>query len=372
MGDYSILRGQPAFANVAPYAQPEYGLPADVLGVFAASQTLSVRQHVKLLPKACCQCPPCVKQENTYSVYAGLTRNDAAEFLRVDEISDDWNRCCCAPNHPWRLEARSYIPPPGSSASSDWQHLTGDASADFGRFTGAEKAKYLKEGYMKAPVLFSIVRDDGMRCCWCCPRFPMKCLTVCVFCGCCMDGVRVYGGSVVEPEGNELGRVNAQSQTGPMIGAVKQPFCAGGCHPKLDLKNSDSEEPYGAVEGPYCFGGWSELCCDFKFWVSKASSPGKSGDMALIVKRKPSSMAMATTELLSDADNYTIEFDPNNPITPGQKATIMAAQLLADYIYFDGNTEKCAFKDDSIYCYFFYCSIYGCLYPCYIRIPLKG
>jgi hypothetical protein len=43
---------------------------------------------VKYLPKHCCKCPPCVKEENTYSVYAGKTRDAQAEFLRVDEVSD--------------------------------------------------------------------------------------------------------------------------------------------------------------------------------------------------------------------------------------------------------------------------------------------
>jgi hypothetical protein len=64
-------------------------------GIMEYSESFSVRQHAKFLPKACCVCPPCVKQENSYSIYAGMNRDAQAEILRVDEVIDDWNRCCC-------------------------------------------------------------------------------------------------------------------------------------------------------------------------------------------------------------------------------------------------------------------------------------
>lgn len=51
------------------------------------SQSFTIRQHVKLLPKHCFRCPPCVEQENTYSIYAGLTKDSEAEILRADEVS---------------------------------------------------------------------------------------------------------------------------------------------------------------------------------------------------------------------------------------------------------------------------------------------
>jgi hypothetical protein len=74
-----------------------------VWGVVQNTNFFTIRQHVKLFPKNCCACPPCVKQENTYSIYAGLNQDSQAEFLRVDEVSDDWNRCCCAPYHPVKV-----------------------------------------------------------------------------------------------------------------------------------------------------------------------------------------------------------------------------------------------------------------------------
>ena len=76
-----------------------------------------------------------VFQENTYSIYAGLSGQSEYEILRADEVSDDCNRCCCKPMHPLRLEVRQFIPNPGSVAGvnhvnedmeRDWNQLTGD------------------------------------------------------------------------------------------------------------------------------------------------------------------------------------------------------------------------------------------------------
>ena len=89
----------------------------------------------------------------------GLTRDNQAEILRVDEVSDDWNRCCCAPYHPLRLEVRQYIPVPGDSVSSDWSHLTQDFFKDFGGLTGGRKQQKLKEMYREQPPLISMVSN---------------------------------------------------------------------------------------------------------------------------------------------------------------------------------------------------------------------
>jgi hypothetical protein len=97
------------------------------------------------------------------------------------------------------------------------------------------------------------------------------------------------------------------------------------------------QQPWGKVEGPCIFGGCSEYCCDFEFQTSFFSSNTRAGDAALITKRKPTSLAQAVTETISDADNYTIEYNPEAKLTVTQKLSVVAAQILADYIYFDGN-----------------------------------
>ena len=88
-----LTQYQPVFAQVEP-VKSNYNIPPDVMGILQAAEVLSVRQHVKVLPKSCFACPPCVKQENTYSVYAGLTRDAQAEFLRIDEVKLFANALC--------------------------------------------------------------------------------------------------------------------------------------------------------------------------------------------------------------------------------------------------------------------------------------
>lgn len=67
-------------------------------------------------------------------MYAGLTSDSEQEILRVDEVSDDWNRCCCTPYHPMKLEVRQYVPVPGDGTNSDYRHLMEDFRNDFTRY----------------------------------------------------------------------------------------------------------------------------------------------------------------------------------------------------------------------------------------------
>ena len=43
------------------------------------------------------------------------------------------------------------------------------------------------------------------------------------------------------------------------------------------------------------------MCCDFKFQTSFWNSPSKSGDIALITKKKPQGLGGAFRELMSEA-----------------------------------------------------------------------
>mmetsp|Transcript_29289 Transcript_29289/g.58454 ORF Transcript_29289/g.58454 Transcript_29289/m.58454 type:complete len:384 (+) Transcript_29289:58-1209(+) len=362
----------PAFIGVTAVAVPEEykgTFSPEYWGILTGTNKFTVRQHVKLLPKSCCTCPPCVKQENTYSVYAGVGSNAEAEFLRIDEVSDDWNRCCCSPYHPLRLEARPYVPIPGDG-SSDFRHLTQDFQNDFSRLTGREKQQKLRTMYMAQPPAFSMVRDDGMRCCYKC---PCKVLNTFVCFDCCRDGMHIYAGAVEDEPDKEKGRP-FNLDPSKLIGSVMQPLYGGICTPTLHLRGkgaADTDEPFGKVEGPCFFGGWSEMCCEFRFFTSLFNSKTKEGDVAMIIKKKPASLAGAAIELMSDADVYGIEFVEGAQLTGEQKISVLTAQLLADYMYFDGNTEKCSQDDDFIYCYLCYYSFFGAICPCYIAIPKK-
>jgi hypothetical protein len=240
----------PIFTSVQPSSPPmEFGscaLSPQLWGIMEASHAFSIRQHVKLLPKSCCVCPPCVEQANTYSIYAGLTREAQAEIMRVEEKSDDWNRCCCSPNHPFRLEVRQYIPIPGDGSDSDYAHLSADFSNDFNRFTDQQKAEAMQSMYeQQSPVLLSMVRHDGMRCC----RLPCKCLACGVCFGCCIDGMSLYAGPIVDDKSiNEVGRLSDHSPLNQRrVGSVTQPMYAGGCHPTFHLRTGTSVIHVGSV-----------------------------------------------------------------------------------------------------------------------------
>lgn len=295
---------------------------------------ITIRQHVKLLPKQCCVCPPCVKQENTYSVYAGIGNNAEAEFLRVDEVSDDWNRCCCAPYHPLRLEVRQYVPMPGDAGGGDFSHLSEDFRRDWDRFSARERQAQMRNMYLTSPVLLSLVRDDGTRCCLKC---PCKWLDTFVCFDFCRDGMHIYAGSVEDEKDKEKGRPYNLNPD-KLLGSAIQPNYGGCCIPTIHLrgKGADTDEPFGKVEGPFFFGGWSEMCCNFKFYTSFFNSKTKAGDMAIITKKKPASLTGAFVELFTDADVYGIEFKEDAKMTAEQKITVLTAQLLADYMFFDG------------------------------------
>lgn len=171
----------------------------------------------------------------------------------------------------------------------------------------------------------------------------------------------------------EIGRLNKNTVENTVLGSVHQPQFAGWCTPTLHLRDTVDlqDTPYGKFEGPHCFGGWSELCCDFKFFVSRWESERKTGDLALITKKKPVGFSGAAADLFTNADVYTISFSEDIKVTPEQKVTILGSQILADYMYFDGNTEKCSVDDKgNIWCHFFYCSCIGLLVPCSLVIPI--
>ena len=97
-----------------------------------------------------------------------------------------------------------------------------------------------------------------------------------------------------------------------------------------------------------------------------------TGDLGLITKERPRNHASAFAELYTNADNYTIAFDPSANLTAAQKATLLASQLLADYMYFDGNTEKCRRDNNGCTIYCWYCSIIGWIAPCSIRFQTRA
>ena len=124
----------------------------------------------------------------------------------------------------------------------------------------------MQDFYKKQNVLFTVLRDDGMRCCFKC---PCKWLDTFVCCNCCRDGVHVYAGNTPVDPSKEEGRPTKSEQPSKLLGSAIQPIFGGCCTPTLHLRGegqTDEVEPFGKVEGPCFFGGFLEFCCDFKFF----------------------------------------------------------------------------------------------------------
>jgi len=355
-----VVQAFPVFAGVHQIqTPPEWGkenshIDPALWGIINASNVYTVRQHLKLLPKKCCMCPPCAPQTATYSLYAGPAADSQHEVMRFDEVSDDWNRCCCRPYHSFKLEARQHIPMPGEDVNrSDYSFLSSQVANDWDRFRAnpVSRATYLNELYAAQPVLFTIQRNDGVRCCYKCPCKLLSCPVLCSF---CQDGVHVYAGTTPnhpEDPKKELGRPYGlpQELAHKLMGSVEQPIFGGCCIPFQALRDGpDVNEPFGKTTGPCFFGGWSEMCCDFAFNVSRFTSDRNSADLAKITKRAPvtASQAAATFCCNGEADVYSLEYNPQGNMTPQQKVVGISSLLLIDAMYFDGQMKKWDIQDE--------------------------
>ena len=86
----------------------------------------------------------------------------------------------------------------------------------------------MEDFYKRQDVLFTILRDDGMRCCCKC---PCKWLDTFVCFNCCRDGVHIYSGSIPIDPTVELGRPTKNEQTSKLLGSAIQPVFGGCCTP---------------------------------------------------------------------------------------------------------------------------------------------
>lgn len=142
------------------------------------------------------------------------------------------------------------------------------------------------------------------------------------------------------------------------IAYIQQPFLGGGFSPTLQIMDREDGEHYATVKANAvcCIGG---ICCDHTFEVTNPE--GES--LGKITKERPDDIAQFGKELMSDADNFTLELDKD--LTTAKKAAIFSTLHLIDYMFFEneGDTnidlvnQQCTCKVCDCYC----C---GCLSPC--------
>lgn len=300
----------------------------------------------------------CCETANRYDAFHLGGPQDGQHMFSIFERSSCCMRCWCNPSHKAALTF--HYPAPGGTFQDFWSYKP-----------PAEEA------------LMTAVKPT--RCgCWACSACCMREMTLvdgnlgpnpeggkC----CCFDST-AKGKCCSWFEGNDPVSFASNS----LIGFAHVPKCGGGCHPQVDLYSQrDALGPQGAAWGHVngtgcaggccCFGGCLEFCCDFPFPVSSKPAPGGKGpgvvgDIATMVKKKPQGATGALKEMFTDADNYQMTFTRAD-LTVEQKATLLAANVFADYLYFEegGACEIC--PEPNVICRFTICYMYccGCLYP---------
>jgi hypothetical protein len=416
-----------------PKRWDEFGIPKDLWGIIQLSPFWYIRRHHMLLPTDYFGCPPCASRGAIYSIYAGLKRGEEREILRVDEVSDKSNRYFCGPLHPFRLEFRQYVPIPGDASNSGYDHISDELKTKLKNWVhdGKTLQEGLKKFYVKnQAVIFTAVRNDGQR--LCCPCKILRLFTCFPICadGMHMYAGKLKKHFVDEKGRPIQSASDLKDAEYRLVGSVTQPICDGTFLPTFHLRSdgvTDDSEPFGSLRGPCIFGGCFEMCVRFQFLVEANNPEVYKTKLATIKKQKIGPQSTIMDSQFSDASVFYIFFssdenmnktqhrnerlvsccclqpvsnlEPNKNkrqssttslddeaaessrensfietaesifVTPSQKLTIISAQILADYLYFNGNTEMCKNDIDALYCYYCYCSTFGCMIPWYCCFP---
>ena len=347
------------------------------------------------LTEACC---PMLERSNIYDVYDGATGQHI--FFAKEKSSCIW-RTCCAPRHSLLVEFKlsTALPPP----------MLFNVDVD------------------SLPTAMTMEREG-------CPSKP--CLGCCVILPMCRDGMYMHAGPVnvenslkaaspacvgfaAQPQcggglaptlnvmerargggpgntWNALAKVrllSAVQHTDSRFAracTVRAACCAAhalNLPPTAAHAHDDPNRPTLApcvhfvcdcqIEGPTCFGGCLELCCSSTFTVSsygmgQLGQKVGTGDVATIIKQKPRSLMGALREAITDADVYTMQLNPAARLAPQQKATLLGALVLTDFMFFERDTPPCG-NDGCNLCQMYCC---GCLVPCSCvnpnRAPQQG
>jgi len=162
-----------------------------------------------------------------------------------------------------------------------------------------------------------------------------------------------------------------------------QPSGGGGFRPSfdiftgenisIDMENDAIENSLtktAVVEGPKCcFGGFFES--DFVV-RSPGENPSESLVYGNITKVGTASLKDAARELLTDADNFKMNF--SNETDPVLRASMMAQLVLLDFMFFENEgLFDCGFEEGGLYCKLHCCDCYcyGCLCPCSLKCNTK-
>eukprot|EP00300_Choanocystis_sp_HF-7_P008376 c15873_g1_i2.p1 GENE.c15873_g1_i2~~c15873_g1_i2.p1 ORF type:complete len:222 (+),score=48.67 c15873_g1_i2:268-933(+) len=141
-----------------------------------------------------------------------------------------------------------------------------------------------------------------------------------------------------------------------LIGRLTVPCCGGWFHPTFEFQNPSGVKTASLV-GPCWF--ISDWCgAVFRLLDSNGQQIGE-------IKKLPINRSTIMQELFTDADKFTLKFDPN--ASDVDKAMDIAALIYGDYQFFESGGQ-CGCQDGAlvIKCCDLYC--FGCLCPCNLVI----
>ena len=279
-----------------PPQQMMGGGGGDAIAALAPVTKFTIKQKFSLL-EAATNAVGCGCCEQR-NKYDVYDSNSGSHLFVVKEESETCMRCCCNPAHALTLNI--------FDASNNQQVALIDRPFKYG-------------------------------CCW-------------AWLECCLDEATLYRGP---------------NKSGTPMGMTKQPICGGQCKPTMYSYTGSNfpeggateEGSFAKIQGPTCcFGGCTELCCDQEFKVTDA----QEGNMAMIVKEKPSGAMGFLKEATNDADIFSLTLQKE--ISPDDKMVLLSSLLLVDYLFFEeGGMIEC--DGESVTCICCYCFCQGCFCP---------
>ena len=93
-----------------------------------------------------------------------------------------------------------------------------------------------------------------------------------------------------------------------------------------------------------------------------------TGDLAMLTKTRPKGPCACTRELFTDSDNFDVDYSENMGLTPQQKASMMGALILADYMFFEMDHGMCAVEGNKVKITLFMCYCCGAVVPAVVTL----
>ncbi|EFA84145.1 hypothetical protein PPL_03219 [Heterostelium album PN500] len=127
----------------------------------------------------------------------------------------------------------------------------------------------------------------------------------------------------------------ASSMPGKYLGRIKERFSC--CLPVLNVFDDTGNEVYRVI-GQCC--GCSNYSLSIRQGNGTSSGWGDDGDEVGEIEKKWSGWKK---ELFTDADNFFINFPPDS--SSQQKALLLGALFLVDYLFFENQSERSLMSD---------------------------